>query len=56
MEYLNLKDVIDKTKISRSTIYRRLGSGRFPEPKRLGPKTLRWLKSDIEAWMVQESF
>lgn len=53
VEYLKLKEVIAMTKISKATIYRRLNAGEFPQPKRLSPRTIRWLKQDVEQWMVR---
>ena len=39
--------------ISRSTIYRLSRAGLFPEPIRIGPRGMRWLESEIKAWLLE---
>ncbi|WP_316234554.1 AlpA family transcriptional regulator [Bradyrhizobium sp. SZCCHNR1020] len=48
---LRLRDVKQKTGLGTSTIYRRIADGTFPVPRSLGPSTVRWLQSDIDAWI-----
>lgn len=36
--------------ISRSTIWRWLKQGRFPQPIKLGAASTRWRLSDLEDW------
>lgn len=48
---LRLKDVTAKSGLSRSTIYRRIAAGTFPAPLALGPGTVRWRLSDVDAWI-----
>ena len=38
--------------LGRSALYRAMREGRFPEPLRVGPKSVRWLLSDIEQWIA----
>jgi prophage regulatory protein len=47
---LRLAEVCKILSISRSTIYKRLSDETFPEPVRLGPRTVRWRTEAIEAW------
>lgn len=37
--------------LSRSEIYRRVARGAFPRPVRLGPNSIGWLSSEIDAWI-----
>ena len=37
--------------IKRSTIYKLMRSGMFPEPIRIGPGSVRWRKSELEEWI-----
>jgi len=46
-----LRDVKEKTGLGSSTIYRRIADGTFPVPGSLGPNTVRWLQSEIDAWI-----
>jgi prophage regulatory protein len=48
---LRLRDVKEKTGLGSSTIYRRMADGTFPVPRSLGPNTVRWLQSEIDAWI-----
>jgi len=48
---LRLRDVKEKTGPGSSTIYRRIAEGTFPVPRSLGPNTVRWLESEIDAWI-----
>ena len=48
---LRLRDVKQKTGLGTSTIYRRIADGTFPAPRSLGPNTVRWLQSEIDAWI-----
>ena len=38
--------------LTRSTIYRLMREDRFPLPKRLGPRAVRWPSSEIETWLA----
>jgi prophage regulatory protein len=48
---LRLREVKEKTGLGSSTIYRRMADGTFPVPRSLGPNTVRWLQSEIDAWI-----
>jgi prophage regulatory protein len=48
---LRLRDVKQKTGLGTSTIYRRIADSTFPAPRSLGPNTVRWLESEIDAWI-----
>ena len=46
---LRLPSVMDKTGLSRATIYRRFGHMRI----QLGPNSAGWLETDIDAWITE---
>ena len=48
--YLLLKDVIERVRLSRSTIYRLIAAGSFPSPYSLSENRSGWLESDIDEW------
>jgi prophage regulatory protein len=48
---MRLPQVKEMTGLSRSTIYSWITAGRFPAPVRLGPRSVAWLKEEIEAWV-----
>ena len=51
--FLTVRDLRDKIKISRSTIWRLERDGKFPSRRKISPGKVAWLKSEIEEWMKQ---
>lgn len=49
---LRLPDVIRRTKLSRTTIYRRIGRGEFPAPVKIGENSSAWYESEVGAWIA----
>ena len=41
---------IDKRK---SWIYREIAAGNFPAPVKIGPRSVAWVESEIDAWINQ---
>jgi prophage regulatory protein len=52
---LRLPVVLNRTGLSRSTIYAFVSQGRFPKPIPLGARSVGWLNSDIDAWIDQRA-
>lgn len=52
MHMLRLRDVIKKTGLSRSSIYKYVSTGRFPKPVHLGERTVAWVENEIEDWLM----
>jgi len=50
---MRLPEVINRTGLSRSSIYLRLRQGSFPEKINLGGRAVGWLDSEIDNW-IQE--
>ena len=48
---LRVRDVCERTGLSRSTIYERLAAGRFPKPLYPAPGAPRWRSDEIAAWI-----
>ena len=48
---LTIDEVAEKLNVSRSTAYRAVREADFPERKRLSASTVRWLESEIDAWI-----
>ena len=58
MRYLTIKEVCEKLKLSRSTVYNKLNAKKsrfhdpsFPTPRRLGKRCIRWVEAEIDTWM-----
>ena len=50
---LRRQEVEVKTGLARSTIYRLMRAGEFPEPLKLGPRAVRWRATEIESWIAE---
>ncbi len=48
---LRRQEVEARCGLSRTSIYRLMREGRFPAPLRVGPRAVRWLETEIEAWL-----
>ena len=51
-ELWNLRTVIARTGLSRSTLYAYVARGLFPKQRHLGPRRVAWLASEVLAWMA----
>lgn len=49
---MRLRDVLAATRLSRSSVYRLLNTGNFPQPVRIGPRAVAWHVSDINQWVA----
>ena len=53
-QILRIADVLAATALSRTTLWRRVKTGDFPAPIRLGgagSRAVRWRRTDIETWI-----
>lgn len=53
MKFMKLPDVIERTGLSRSTIYLLMKKGDFPAQIKLGGKSVAWLEDDIRQWQAK---
>ena len=37
--------------LARTSIYRMMRAGTFPEPLKVGARAVRWPESEVEAWL-----
>jgi len=51
MRIMRLKEVIEKTGLSRSTIYNLISQGKFPKQIDLGARSVGWVDTEIEEWL-----
>ena len=49
---LRLAEVRTRCGLSRSTIYRKMREGSFPEPLKVGVRAVRWREAEIEDWLA----
>ena len=48
---LRLSEVLARCGLSRSSLYRMMRDGSFPEPLKVGVRAVRWRESEIEGWL-----
>ncbi len=51
MRFLKLKEVMEKTALSRSAIYRKMSEDAFPKSVNLGNRAVAWIESEVDEWM-----
>ena len=50
-EILRPKDVCERLRIGRSTLYSWVAQGRFPRQARYGVRAVGWRADDVERWL-----
>ena len=50
-EILRPKDVCERLRIGRSTLYSWIAQGRFPRQVRYGVRAVGWRSDDVERWL-----
>ena len=55
MKVLRLPDVLERVALSKSTLWRLINDGDFPEPIKLGPRATGWLEEEVDEWIRSRS-
>lgn len=50
-ELIRLNEVIRRTGLSRSRIYKLGSEGSFPRPVAIGPRSSAWVADEVERWI-----
>ena len=50
--FLRIRRVMERTGLSRATIYRKVRSKTFPSSRRLGSSCVGWYESEVDAWIA----
>jgi prophage regulatory protein len=48
---LRIRTVLERTGLSRSTLYRKIQHGTFPKQLRISERCTGWRESAVEAWI-----
>lgn len=51
MRLISIKEVMHKTSLARSTIYKYLQQDTFPRSASLGANKVAWLESEVDEWI-----
>jgi prophage regulatory protein len=49
---LSLREVLSRTTLSKTHIYRLIAAETFPRPVPLGPHRVAFLESEVEVWIA----
>ena len=52
LQTLRLPEVVNRTGLSRSTIYRAEALGQFPKHVKIGEHASGWLAHEVDAWIA----
>ncbi|HGS5146677.1 helix-turn-helix transcriptional regulator [Vibrio diabolicus] len=53
MRLIRLKEVIEKTGLSRAYVYKLMAAGSFPKSVSLGYRCVAWVESEVEDWVLE---
>jgi prophage regulatory protein len=53
-KFLRLTDVIERTGLGRSTIYKLMAEDDFPPSVSLGARAVAWVEQEIEDWIFSK--
>ncbi|SER33388.1 MULTISPECIES: AlpA family transcriptional regulator [Halopseudomonas] len=51
MRIIRLKEVMHKTGLARSTVYKYMAEKRFPVSVQLGEGSVGWVESEVDDWI-----
>ncbi|MCZ4252166.1 AlpA family transcriptional regulator [Pseudoalteromonas shioyasakiensis] len=54
MRLIKLKEVMQKTSLGHSSIYKFIAEGTFPKQVSLGAKSVAWLESEVDDWIMEK--
>ena len=53
MKLIRIKEVMNRTGLARSTVYKYINLGQFPQPIKLGTRAVAWVEREVEAWICE---
>ena len=51
--FLRMQSVLDRTGLSRATLYRQIRDGSFPRQLQLTRRCVAWRESEVQSWMAE---
>jgi prophage regulatory protein len=55
MRYIRFKELRKLIPLCRTTIWRMMREGRFPQSRRIGKVATAWLENEVEEWIRQRA-
>ncbi|WP_429120162.1 helix-turn-helix transcriptional regulator [Aeromonas allosaccharophila] len=53
MRFIRVREAIQKTGLSKSSIYDLMAQGQFPQTVRLGGRSVAFVEGEVDAWMAE---
>jgi len=53
--YIRMRELVDLIKISKSTIYRKIKAGIFPQGIKLSDRIIVWNTNEIDQWIYRNT-
>ncbi|MFM5301830.1 helix-turn-helix transcriptional regulator [Aeromonas caviae] len=53
LRLIRIREVIQKTGLSKSSIYDLMARGQFPKPVRLTARSVAMIESEVDAWIAE---
>lgn len=54
VKLMKLKEVMESTTLSKSTIYAYINESKFPKPVSLGARSVAWISTEIYEWKAKQ--
>ena len=51
IRFISMREVRNRTSLSKTTIHKRINAGTFPRPVRLGGSRVAFIEAQVEEWM-----
>jgi prophage regulatory protein len=51
--FMRIQEVLQRTSLSRSTVYQYIEIGLFPQQIKVGKRAVCWLESDVTEWIEE---
>jgi prophage regulatory protein len=55
MRFIRFKELRQRIPLGRTTIWKMMREGRFPQSRRIGKMAAAWLESEVEDWMKKNA-
>jgi len=55
MRFIRFKELRQRIPLGRTTIWKMMREGRFPQSRRIGKMAAAWLESEVEEWMKKNA-
>jgi prophage regulatory protein len=55
MRFIRFKELRQRIPLGRTTIWKMMRGGRFPQSRRIGKMAAAWLESEVEDWMKKNA-